>query len=127
MIFFQLFGCFRQSSHFGVVGHLSLWTDQTQRHSEGHQALVSIVLTQPKSELCTTGKHSVRLCGAQVNQIIDHNTDIGFVPTRFPGLFALGSTGGIDSRQEALCTSFLISGGAIDLSCEKQPLHRGSF
>ena len=59
-----------------------------------------------------------------MNQIIDHDTDVGFVPPRFPSLFSWALRG-INSRQQASAGFFIPV--FIDLPCEEQPFQRGGF
>ena len=140
--FFGCFGCRRIGPNPSVLKPLSLLdkhfalfveilppriVHQPQRSSRFCQPQVRVVFSELQSVLSSRSKHAVRLRDAACHQIINHDTDIGFVAARCPRLEPLSTTSGIQSGNQPLTGRLFITGGAIDLSCEIQPLYSQSF
>ena len=53
------------------------------------------------------------------NQIVNHDTKIGTRTVDNHTVFAKGPACGINACEETLCSSFLITGCAINLACQK--------
>src|SRR5699024_2986050 len=73
------------------------------------------------------GKHAVRLLGAQGNQIINQHTQVGFITTWPPDLPFLRASRSIETGQQPLGGSLLVTGSALDLSGEKQVVDKLGF
>ena len=64
---------------------LTLGTYYSKLHALRHKSLIRIVLSKPQSELGPAGKHTIGFCGAEVDQVVNHNPNVSsFVSFGFP-------------------------------------------
>jgi hypothetical protein len=97
-----------------------VFVDQPECTRGRCQATICVVFAQEEPVLRPAREHAVRFSGAQGDQIIDHDADIGFMTQWIPGLLARRPAGCIDTGQQALGSRLFVAGGAIDLPGEEQ-------
>ena len=88
------------------------------------KALVGIILPQVKPVFRTAGHHAVGVQHALCHKVVHQRADIAFLPGQHHPFFPAHGARRIDARQQALCGGLLIAGGAVELPCAVQPLHR---
>src|SRR3990172_12832952 len=88
-----------------------------------HEAHVCIVMPQEQAVFRPRGEHPVWFFCAFCHKIIKQNSDIRFVPAEDQGPSALEFQRCIYSCDQALRSSFLISGGPVELAAEEKALN----
>src|ERR1019366_8553837 len=66
------------------------------------------------------GEHSVGLVGSFCHEVIDENTDVGFMAPKDDWVHSPSLVGGVDAGDEALPCSLLIAGSPVDLASQEQ-------
>ena len=95
--------------------------------ANGGQALVGIVLAQGQAIFAAAGHHAVGVHHALGDQIVHQRAQIAGMPRQNQFLLAKGISGGIQARQQALRSSFLIAAGAVELARAVKPGHDLAF
>ena len=76
-----------------------------------------------QTELCAAGEHAVGLVHPLGNQVIDQNTQIGFITPGHPWTFTTTLQRGVQPGKQTLCCCLFIASRAIDLARKKQALN----
>src|SRR5690606_41718203 len=88
---------------------------------------VGIILTQKRSIFCSGSEHSVWFFGSFGNQIINQNTNTGFVSAKDKWFFFLHFQSRINSCHSPLCSCFFITCCSVDLPGKKQVINQLCF
>ena len=91
------------------------------------QAEIGIVLTQQNAILSTGSKHPIRLIHAFIDQIINQDTNIGLVTTKYERILSGKLSMRIDTGYQALCRRLLISRRTIDLTSQEETVNYAGF
>ncbi|EXI71365.1 MAG: hypothetical protein AW07_03697 [Candidatus Accumulibacter sp. SK-11] len=104
----------------GAERRPALIVDQPQAASNLGQPQVGVVLAQRQAILGATGEHAVRFGNAAGDQVVCQHTEVGLITARRPRLPLLHLQRRVGAGQQALRSSLLVAGGAVDLAGEKQ-------
>ena len=102
-------------------------SDTTPLHTFAGQPEIGVVRPQTKAEFGARREHPVRFGDTLRRQVVHHHTKIRVRSVKPNRSLAAGQPSGVDPRQYALRGGFLVSGGAVDLTCEEQAGHRPQF
>src|SRR3990172_10431880 len=91
--------------------------------SGGGQTQVGVVDAQVQAKLGARGEHAVRLVGTLGYQVVNQDADVGLGAVERDRFFPLHLQPSVDARHEALASSLLIAGGAVDLTGEEKSLN----
>ena len=86
--------------------------------SETH---IGVILPQEYTVFGSRCKHSVRLVYPFGHKVIDKHSDICLVAREGKRLGSLHTQSGVGSGHKPLPRGFLITGGAVDLTCKIEP------
>ena len=86
------------------------------------QTHVGIVLPEQNAVFSSRRKHTVRLVHSLCHQVVDKDTDIGFVASQNKRLATMTVDVCVDAGNDALAACLFISGSAVHLSGKEQVL-----
>ncbi len=108
----------------GVEAGPAVIIDEPQLAAGRGEAQVRVVLPEQEPVLGAGGEHAIGLARPQGDEVVDQHAEVGLVAARTPGCFATHPAGRVDAGQQALGGRLLVTGGAVDLPGEEQPLDR---
>ena len=88
------------------------------------QPFIGIVLTEKNPVFSPGCKHSVRLVNTFGNKIIYQNTNIRFIPAQDERILFGKFEMCVYTRNNSLCSSFLIAGSSVHLTCKIKILNK---
>ena len=97
-------------------------TNTPSRDSPPCQPQIRVIWPQPKTILRPGGKHPIRLTHTHSNQIVNKYANHSLCPIKNERLFSGNRPGGVQTSNQALRRSLFVTGSAIDLACEIEPL-----
>lgn len=77
---------------------------------------IRIIFTEAETILSAGREHAVGLRNALGCQVIQHDTDIGFIASRHPAFESFGAKPRIDAGVKTLSRSLFVSGCSVDLT-----------
>ena len=97
--------------------------DEAEIKAQRGQTLIGIVRSQAEPILGAAGEHAIGLGHAVGGEIVDHHADIGLGAIDDELGQRQRGCGSVSAGHKALCSCFLITGGAVDLAREEQSWH----
>ena len=104
-----------------------LVANQTKFATERLQTLICVVVPEHQTMLRPRRKHSVGLVYALCDQVIDEDADVRITAIQLDRWTTQRSEPCIDSRDQSLAGSLLVTCRPVDLTCQKEALDAGSF
>ena len=113
------------SDHLFLVADIIILVlcDQTFPVTVFAQTQIRVVLPQQKSVFRAGGHHSVRLPIVFCHQVVDQDSDIGLRPLQNQRFPATDLIDGIDTCNQTLRRSLLISAAAVELTGAEESFH----
>ncbi len=91
---------------------LGVHADAVGQLKEAH---VRAVVAEVHAVFRPGGEHAVRLFGAEGDQVVDHDADVGVGAAEDEWLLTAHGEGGVDAGHQALSGGFLVAGSAVGL------------